>query len=171
MSAIGGAAILFDMYYMAKDPLAMFAGEEKPSIAFEPVTEATPQFRDFHIRNVVCKGAETAIFVRGLPEMNIQSISLTDIVIQSKKGFVCTEGSHISLRHATLQCDSESVVEVHDSQDLILEDVTAVTNDVFVQVSGSRSKDIQLIGTTGAGAKKEIDIQGGAPAKAVRRTK
>ena len=71
MNNIGGAAILFDMYYMAKDPLAIFAGEEKPAIEFLPVTEATPQFKDFFIKDVVCKGAETAIFVRGLPEMNI----------------------------------------------------------------------------------------------------
>jgi DNA sulfur modification protein DndE len=169
MSGIGGAAILFDMYYMAKDPLAMFAGEDKPSIAFEPVTEATPQFRDFYIRNVVCKGAETAIFVRGLPEMNIKSISLTDIAIQSKIGFVCNEGSHVTLRNATLQCTSESVVEVHDSQDLVLENVRSGNNDVFVQVSGNRSKDIQLIGANGAGTKKDIALTNGVPAKAVRR--
>lgn len=169
MSGIGGAAILFDMYYMAKDPLAMFAGDEKPSIAFEPVTEATPQFRDFHIRNVVCKGAETAIFVRGLPEMNIQNISLSDIAIQSKTGFVCTEGSHVALRNATLQCTSESVVEVRDSQDLVLENVRTGNNDVFVQVSGSRSKDIQLVGANGVGTKKDITLTNGVSAKAVRR--
>jgi DNA sulfur modification protein DndE len=169
MSGIGGAAILFDMYYMAKDPLAMFAGDEKPSVAFEPVTDATPQFRDFHIRNVVCKGAETAIFVRGLPEMNIQTISLSDISIQSKIGFVCTEGNHITLRNATLQCASESVVDVHDSQDLVLENVQSGNNDVFVQVSGSRSKDIQLVGANGTGTKKDIALTNGVSAKAVRR--
>lgn len=38
---------------------------------FAPVTEAMPKFRDIHISNIVCDGAEEGIFVRGLPEMDI----------------------------------------------------------------------------------------------------
>jgi DNA sulfur modification protein DndE len=70
MTNIPGEAILFDMYYMAKDPVPL-AGEKNPDIKVEtfPVTEATPQFRDFHISNVVCRGAARGIFIRGLPEI------------------------------------------------------------------------------------------------------
>ncbi len=58
MRNIGGATILFDMYYMGKDPLAMFAGSDEAVIAPEPVNEGTPQFRaTLHVKNVVCKGA------------------------------------------------------------------------------------------------------------------
>lgn len=48
----------------------IYAGRAKDSIP--PVTEATPQFRDIHISNVLCYGAEEGIFVLGLPEMNIR---------------------------------------------------------------------------------------------------
>nr|GFC28155.1 hypothetical protein [Tanacetum cinerariifolium] len=70
-------AILFDMYYMAKDPVPL-AGESTapPVIEAQPLGEGTPQFKGFYIKNVVCKGAETGILVRGLPEMSIKDISL-----------------------------------------------------------------------------------------------
>ena len=169
MGNIGGAAILFDMYYMAKDPLAMFAGEEKPSIEFQPVTEATPQFRDFYIKDIVCKGAETGIFVRGLPEMNIRNISMENISIQSKKGFECTEGDNIILKNATLYCDEKNVVEVHDSKNLLLENIQYKPNDVLLSVSGSRSKDIRLLATDPSNAKKEVALGAGVSEKVVKK--
>jgi DNA sulfur modification protein DndE len=169
MSNIGGAAVLFDMYYMAKDPLAMFAGEEKPSIEFQPVSGATPQFRDFYIKDIVCKGAETGIFVRGLPEMNIKNISIENVSIQSKKGFECTEGDNITLKNATLYCDDKNVVEVHDSKNLLLENIQYKPNDVLLSVSGSRSKDIRLLNTDASKAKKEILLGAGVSEKVVKK--
>ena len=87
MKDIPAEAILFDMYYMAQDPVAL-AGEkrEAPKVEFKPVSEATPQFKNIFIKNVVCYGAEKAIFIRGLPEMNIHDISMENITITSKKG-------------------------------------------------------------------------------------
>ena len=40
------------------------------------------------IENVVYDNAETAIFVRGLPEMNIREILLENISVRSKAGLV-----------------------------------------------------------------------------------
>ncbi|HEY0039981.1 MAG TPA: glycoside hydrolase family 28 protein, partial [Flavisolibacter sp.] len=75
MKNIPGEAILFDMYYAAQDPITL-SGEkrEPPKVETLPVTEATPQFQNFYISNVVCNGAEKAIFVRGVPEMNVKNI-------------------------------------------------------------------------------------------------
>ena len=76
MKDIVGDAILFDMYYMAKDPVPL-AGEvrELPKTEFRPVDETTPVFKNFYISNVYVNGAAKGIFVRGLPEMPVQSIS------------------------------------------------------------------------------------------------
>lgn len=169
MNNIGGAAILFDMYYMAKDPLAMFAGEDKAAIEFKPVTEATPQFREFYIRNVACKGAETGIFVRGLPEMNINSIQMENISIQSKKGFVCIEGSNVSLKNATLHCDHRSVIDVLDSKNLVLDNIAFKPGETLLSVAGDRSKDIRLLNTNSSGVKKEIELGAGVSASVVKK--
>lgn len=145
MNNIGGAAILFDMYYMAKDPLALFAGESNPVIAFEPVSEATPQFRDINIKGVTCKGAETGIFVRGLPEMNIRNIRMEDIHISSKEGFVCVEGDGISLVNASLHSEEETAVQIQNSRNIVLDNVS-ISKDVetFLQVSGDRTRNVQI---------------------------
>ncbi|MEO5912007.1 MAG: glycoside hydrolase family 28 protein [Pelobium sp.] len=103
MKDIAGDAILFDMYYMAKDPVPL-AGEQRdaPKVELLPVTEATPQFKDFYIRNVVCNGADRAIFIRGLPEMNIQNINFENITIQSDKGVEITEASNVNIKNLVL---------------------------------------------------------------------
>jgi DNA sulfur modification protein DndE len=158
MNSIGGAAILFDMYYMAKDPLTMFAGADAPAIEFQPVTEATPQFKDIRIKDVVCKGAETAIFVRGLPEMNIRNIEMENISIQSKKGFVCIEGEGISLKNATLYCDEKTVINTQNSRNITLDGISFKPSEVFMKVIGERSKNIRLINTDVKDAIKDIEL-------------
>lgn len=103
MKDIVGEAILFDMYYMAKDPVPL-AGEkrEAPKTETLPVTEGTPQFRDFHVSNVVCNGAQKAIFIRGLPEMNIRDIWLDNMIFQAREGIDCTEATGIHMDNITL---------------------------------------------------------------------
>jgi DNA sulfur modification protein DndE len=156
MSNIGGAAILFDMYYMAKDPLAMFAGADAPSIEFQPVTEGTPQFKNIHIKNVVCKGAETAVFVRGLPEMNINNIVVEDISMQTKKGVVCIEGASITIRNATLITEDNVVINVQDSKDVVIDNLIYKPGSVLANLAGERTKNISLVNTDTKKASSEV---------------
>lgn len=156
MSNIGGAAILFDMYYMAKDPLAMFAGADAPSIEFQPVTAATPQFKNIHIQNVVCKGAETAVFVRGLPEMNINNILVENISMQTKRGIVCIEGSSITFRNANLITEDNTVVNVQDSKDILIDNLTFKPGVTLVNLSGERTKNVSLVNTNTKSASVEV---------------
>ena len=54
MKDIAAEAILFDMYYSAQDPVPL-AGEkrEPPKVQKMPISEETPQFRNFDVRNIV----------------------------------------------------------------------------------------------------------------------
>lgn len=158
MRNIGGAAILFDMYYMGKDPLAMFAGSDEAVIAPEPVNEGTPQFRDLHVRNVVCKGAGTAILVRGLPEMNVNTITIEDVSIESVKGFICLEGSNITLRNATLLCKNSPTVQVVNSHDITLDNIRFSPQSTFMTIDGGRSKTIRVLNTAIKDAAKEVTL-------------
>jgi polygalacturonase len=96
MKDIVGEAILFDMYYAAQDPIAL-KGEtrEAPKVIKYPVSEETPVFRDFHISNVVCDGARRAVFIRGLPELNISDIYLDNLLIQANEGVVIQEAKNV----------------------------------------------------------------------------
>jgi DNA sulfur modification protein DndE len=168
MNNIGGAAILFDMYYMAKDPLTMFSGADNPSMEFQPVSQATPQFRKIRIENVVCNGAESGIFIRGLPEMNIREISMENISIKSKKGFMCVEGEDITLKNAIFFEESGVVVNIQNSRNVTLDNIRRNGNAVMLNVEGERSKNIKLW-NTGPLAKDAIRIGKGASLNIVEK--
>lgn len=161
MTNIAGEAILFDMYYAAKDPVPM-AGESSapPVIAAMPLNEGTPQFKTFRIKNVTCKGANTGILVRGLPEMSIKDISIENAVLESKKGLVCQEAENIRLKNVTLlSADTAPVMEVQNSRNLAFDGIRYANGaELLLRVTGDRSKDIRLTNTDTKKAKKDVQL-------------
>src|SRR5688572_27303663 len=120
MRDIVGEAILFDMYYAAQDPVAL-TGEkrEPPKVQELPVTDETPQFRNFRISNVVANGAEKAIFIRGLPEMSVKNIVLENMVLQAKHGLDMTEGNDITFVNVKLvTTNTDPILRVHNSKNI-----------------------------------------------------
>jgi hypothetical protein len=125
MKDIAGEAILFDMYYAAQDPVPL-SGEkrEPPKVETLPVSEATPQFKNFYINNVVCNGAAKGIFVRGLPEMNVRNIELSNMVLESTEGLDMTEGTGITMKNIQLiTSNTNPVMNIHNSTDITLENI------------------------------------------------
>lgn len=170
MKDIIGEAILFDMYYEAKDPIAL-AGErrEPPKVETKPVTEETPIFRNVYIKNVVCDGAEKAIFVRGLPEMNVQNIFMENLTLQAKHGLDMTEGSGIVIRNAAIYSkDTNPVLNVHNSKNITLDRIRYNNAELLLNVSGEKSEKIVLLNTDAAGAKKSVELSYGAKEGAVQ---
>lgn len=170
MKDILGDAILFDMYYEAKDPVPL-AGEkrEAPKVVTYPVTEGTPQFRDFHVSNVVCNGASRAIFVRGLPEMNINDIWMDNMVIQAKKGMECTEATGIHLKNVELVIDdTDPVVSVDNSKNITFDGLKYNTgSELLFNISGSKTSDIKVSNTKSTGAKNKVTYADGASKQAL----
>jgi polygalacturonase len=97
MADITGDAINFDLYYGGKSALDASAGGTDTNLP--PVTEETPQFRDIHIENIICRGARKAIVLQGLPEMAIRDISLKNVSITSQLGVEVTDADGISFEN------------------------------------------------------------------------
>jgi len=158
MKDIPGEAILFDMYYAARDPVPL-AGEkrEPPKVEFHPVSEATPQFRDFHISNVVCNGAEKAIFIRGLPEMHVQNIVLENMVLQAKKGIDCQEASGITFNNIkVISEETAPVVDVLNSDNITFNKLEYKPGATLLfRIGGDRSAKISIKNTDASKAKKK----------------
>ena len=169
MKDIVGEAILFDMYYAAVDPIPLNGDKrEPPKVETLPVSEATPQFQNFFITNVVCNGASKAIFVRGLPEMNIKNIVLKDMVLQADKGLDMTEGTGITLQNITLITKSTApLMNIHNSQNIVLNGVKYNDADLLLNVTGEKSKGIVLNGIDMKKAKKGLEVGYGATNAAV----
>ncbi|MBL0335587.1 MAG: glycoside hydrolase family 28 protein [Chitinophagaceae bacterium] len=147
MRDIVGEAILFDMYYMAKDPIPL-DGEKRelPKVEFKPVNETTPVFRNFVISDVYCNGAAKGIFIRGIPEMHVKDIVLKDMVLQAKVGMDIQEASNISFKNIQLVTPgTDPMIDIVQSDKLEFSQITwPVSSPTAYRVSGDRSKEIKI---------------------------
>lgn len=161
MIDIPGEAILFDMYYAAVDPIVL-AGEKREAIktVVVPVTEATPQFKNIYIKDVVANGAEKAIFVRGLPEMNIKDIYLENVTIQAKKGVEIIEGTGIYLKNVNvITDDTNPVVKIQNGNNINFNGFKYKDGSALLfDITGEKTKGVKVSGTNVSQAKKQSNI-------------
>ncbi|WP_443937505.1 glycoside hydrolase family 28 protein [Pedobacter sp. MW01-1-1] len=174
MVDIPGEAILFDMYYMAKDPIVL-AGEKRDEIKTitVPVTEETPQFRNFFIKDIVANGAEKAIFVRGLPEMNIKDIHLENVIVQSKKGIEIIEASGITLKNVhVITADTNPIVHIQNGSNIAINGLQYKNaSDLLFNIEGDKTKNVKVSGTDVSKAKKVSNISNEVSKSAIEITK
>ena len=170
MKDIPAEAILFDMYYMAKDPVAL-VGEKRelPKVEMKPVDETTPIFRNFHISNVYCNGAEKAIFVRGLPEMHVKDIVLENMVLQAEKGIDVQEATGIIFKNIkVISNETDPVIDVVHSDKLVFDNITYKDGaKLLFRINGERSNNISIKNTDASKAKEKITYELGATEKSV----
>jgi DNA sulfur modification protein DndE len=100
MEDIAGDAINFNLYYGGKSPLDETASTETN---FPPVSEETPQFRGIHIENIICRGAQNAIVLQGLPEMPLRDVTLKNVSITSQKGVSVTDAENITFENVRVE--------------------------------------------------------------------
>lgn len=166
MKDIPGEAILFDMYYAAVDPVPL-TGEkrEAPKVELLPITEATPVFRKFYISNVVCDGADKAVFIRGLPEMNISDIYLDNLTIKAKEGLDIQEAKNIKLSNVHLDIkNAKPLIYIQNGKSIGLNNIAYTNAELLIKVNGDRNSDIKLSGTATSKALAETEFGHGATA-------
>lgn len=170
MKDIVGEAILFDMYYAAQDPVPL-AGEKRqpPKVEFKTVDETTPQFKDFHISNVTCSGAEKAVFIRGLPEMHVKDVTMENITIQANKGIDMQEASGIVLRNLDIiSTETNPVVDVLNSDNITFDKLGYKNgSDLLFRIGGDRTNGISIRNIDPTKAKQKIQYEFGASEKMV----
>ena len=159
MKDIAAEAILFDMYYMAKDPVVL-AGEkrEPPKVEFKAVDESTPQFRNFYFRNITCNGAAKGIFLRGIPEMHVKNVLIENTVLQADEGIDIQEASDITLNNITMiPKNTNPVTYILNSDNITLDGLKYKDNaDLLTQVQGDRTKNIFILNTDVTKAKQKL---------------
>ncbi len=170
MKDIPGEAVLFDMYYMAKDPVPL-AGEksEMPLIELMPVNEGTPVFRHFYFNDIVCDGAEKGIFVRGIPEMQIRDIHLKNMVLSTVKGIEITEGNNLHLDNILLvSSQTDPLIYIQNSSNVNFNKVTYAGNpNLLFSINGNRTHQIKVSGMDFSKAKNKTAFAYGAEASSV----
>ena len=166
MKDIVDEAIYFDMYYFTKPPNP---GEK---VEVPVVSEATPQFQNFEISNIVCDGAKKGIFIRGLPEMAVKNINISNVVLNTDKGVEIIEAAGIQLTHLTLtNKNTEPVVYIENSTAIAIDGLKY--NDVstlLFNIYGERSKGINITNTDTVKVKNVTRFENGADETAITIT-
>ncbi|RYY90828.1 MAG: DUF386 family protein [Chitinophagaceae bacterium] len=94
MSDIKDEAVSFDTYY--ED---VTAGKEAKDVK-TTAQDKVPEFKDFYFRNVYCRGAETAVFLRGLSQMPVHDIHFDSFLVSARHAYEATDARQISFKNA-----------------------------------------------------------------------
>jgi polygalacturonase len=98
-------------FYSGKDTLEQVS----------PVDDGTPRLRDILISNVTARGAADAGAITGLREMPISDVTFTNVHVQSRLGFTCTNSTAIRF--------NDCIFDVTDKPALITNNCTNIESD------------------------------------------
>ena len=158
MSGIENAAILFDMYYGGGSP-----DDERMKVddthAPKPVTDRTPRFEDFDIRNVACIGARQAVVVKALPEMPLRNIVFKNLNIASHEGVDLVQADGIEMTDCAIRPATGPVVRIDETKNLMIRRMSYPKGaEEFLQVKGEHSEGVKVEGVELSWALKAVNL-------------
>lgn len=160
MTDIPSQAISFDLYYGGKSIAETLAeGGSKINTKVVPVNEETPQFRNISIKNVTISGAYQAVFLQGLPEMNLENIEISNLIAKAEKGFSIIDANGIKITNAKLDIKSPTVIEIYNGKNMALKNIEFnSTSAKAVTIDGPASEKIELVSSKGSDYSKTTTI-------------
>jgi polygalacturonase len=151
MTDIPTNAISFNLYYGGMSVSEMLASGKSDAIATpEPVTEETPQFKDISMKNIVVKGAQQAVVLQGLPEMNLENVTMTDMLLEAENGFSIVDAQNIKIENVELKTKNKTGIEFYNSRDVKIENLKFdfdASNSITV--NGIESNNISILPVDG----------------------
>jgi polygalacturonase len=149
----------------------------------EAFSERTPRFRNIHISGV-SGSAQQAGLLLGLPESRLENVSIEDVDLVAKRGFVIKDAKDIQLRSVIVETESGPAFAAERVENLFLSDTgtrsphpgtpvvdlgsvkngfvrgcfATVGTELFVQVRGSDSQGILIDGNHFQNAKTAVGI-------------
>jgi DNA sulfur modification protein DndE len=144
MAEIVGEAILFDMYYAAKDPIKLSKSDEvNYDFEMKPFTDETPIFKDFYLENIYCRGADAALKIDGLPESNLQNVTLTNANISAQKGILIGFANNITLKNVEIKHQSGQLIQINNAQNIVFDNFTHyLNNEKLGAINGKNTNNI-----------------------------
>ncbi len=160
MLDIDKAAISISLFYEQKQRPKQ---DEVP-----PVTEETPAIRDIHFKEVVCRGAERAVVLDGLPEMPLSNITMEKVSISAQEGFFCSEVVDSSFKQVEFFPQHGPVITLANTANVTIEVGAYPEDQRLLRVEGKRSQGIRIIVPKGKELREELEIGAEVPAEAIQ---
>jgi polygalacturonase len=147
MTNIPSQAISFDLYYGGKSIAEKLAeGENNIATPAVPFDEKTPQFKNITIKNIYINGAKQAVFLQGLPEMNLENIEISNLTGKADKGFSIIDANGIKLNNINLDIKNTTIFEIYNGKNMSLENINFNSDSPkAVTIDGEASKNIELV--------------------------
>lgn len=158
-------AIRFNLYYGGSSPIPEpddTAAKKINKPEFVPVTEETPEFRNIHIKNTRCIGAERGIKMVGLPEMKLKNFTFENIHIKSKFGVEITDAKDISFKNMVIDCEKEPVIGIVRSEQVVFDSIVHNNYENLVVISDHECKEIKFTKTSFSNPSSQVVIPQGS---------
>ncbi|MCB0533546.1 MAG: glycoside hydrolase family 28 protein [Saprospiraceae bacterium] len=146
MIGIPTEAIRFNLFYGGNSPILEAdqkaedeARDEKPM----PVTEETPAFRNIHMKNITVAGSNIAAKFQGLPEMNLQNVTLEDATFETREGITLIDADGIALKNIVLRHREGPGLIFYNTKNTAVKNMK-IGSGATVRVLGSQCAGIQL---------------------------
>ena len=141
--------LLFDLFYGGKSASEVLEdgdeAEVSDMIALD-VDETTPAFRDIRIRDIACRGARRAMFFNGLPEMNVERVTVENASIYAQTGAQINESSDVILRDVRVIPEQGPALMLNNVKRLTADGFDCPASDCTLKVTGSRNAVITVGG-------------------------
>jgi hypothetical protein len=157
MHDILNEAILFSTYY-----------EDDKKLKNVEVNERTPRFQDFYISNIFCSNAKTAISITGLPEMPVNKIHFSNMIISAIAPILMTEAADIDLKNVNIYSPMPVLFTLNNVHNLTLDHIGYGKNTVtLISAGGEKTSGISVMNTIVDNLPKKVIVSGGAAKDAV----
>ncbi|WP_337965773.1 glycoside hydrolase family 28 protein [uncultured Flavobacterium sp.] len=170
MTDIPSQAISFDLYYGGKSIAETLAeGGNKINTKIVPVNEETPHFKNISIKNITIKGAYQAVFLQGLPEMNLKNIEISNLIAKAENGFSIIDADGIKLSNIKLDIEKPTVFEIYNGKNMSFKNIEFNSvSDKAISINGEVSKNIEFTSSPKLDFSKITTINEVVPKDAVK---
>ncbi|MCY1723082.1 glycoside hydrolase family 28 protein [Prolixibacteraceae bacterium Z1-6] len=170
MTDIPTNAISFNLYYGGQSISEMLAsGGATKNSEKVPVSEKTPQFKNISISDVTVKGANQAVFLQGLPEMNLENVELKNLNLQAKNGFSIIDANGVKISNINLITKNDNAFEMINCKNVEIKEIEGnINSETAVTITGSESENISLISSPEVDFSKSTKVDNLVPSGAVK---
>lgn len=148
MNNIPTDAINFNLYYFEK---AIKEDPQTGEVTVEkiPVSEETPAFRNMYFKNIYVNGAKQALKIMGIPEMPVENLQFTNMIIRSDLGIQMNYANKIDFQNIDLRLDKPGIAaSFSNSQNVTVASFKASGENQMFWVGGVETKAISLQSNT-----------------------
>lgn len=139
MKDIADEAISFDLFYV--DSGAAKTKDQKDETRI-------PYFKKFRINNVYCDGAAQTFLIKSLTPECVSDIEISNSVLIADKGIESSEANNIKLKNVIVKSLTSPLISLNNSFDFTFDNLSCANNvDLFMKLSGEKTKNINLIKT------------------------